>query len=134
MVFELDVEHAVVGFDLFDALCLPQELRGEILLVHHPDGEVCPRLDAADDLLERTVEQEFAPFDDSDRRTQLGQFVQNVRADDDRLAHAAKFLQQLANLDPRARIEAARGFVEQQDFGVVQQDPRDAETLLHAAR
>ena len=45
-----------------------------------------------------------------------------------------EFLQQLAHLDPRARVEAARRLVQQQQFRIVHQHPRQAQALFHPAR
>ena len=40
--------------------------------------------------------------------------------------------QQVAHLDARARVEVARGLVQDQHLGIVQQDARDLQALLHA--
>jgi hypothetical protein len=44
-----------------------------------------------------------------------------------------ELLEQLADLDPRPRVEAGRRLVQQQHLRVVQEHPRDAQPLLHAA-
>ena len=59
--------------------------------------------------------------------------MQDVRADDDGLAHASKLLEELADLDTGARVEAGGRFVQEQHLRVVQQHACDRETLAHAA-
>ena len=54
--------------------------------------------------------------------------------DQDRLAHVAQLLEQLAHLDAGPRVEAAGRLVEQQHLRVVQQHAGQAEPLRHAAR
>jgi hypothetical protein len=56
-----------------------------------------------------------------------------VRRDDDRLAHCLEFLEQSLDLDARARVEARRRFVQEQNLGVVDQRFGKAQALLHAA-
>ncbi len=51
-----------------------------------------------------------------------------------RLAHRSKLDEQIANLDARARIEIARGLVEDEHLRIVKQRARELETLLHALR
>jgi hypothetical protein len=57
-----------------------------------------------------------------------------VAGDHDGLAHVAQLFEQSANFDPRPRVQAAGRFIEQQHLRVVQQHPRQAQPLRHAAR
>src|SRR5205085_8563341 len=90
--------------------------------------------DAAQDVLDRAREEELSSLDDRDLVAELGELAQDVRAYEDRLPHGAQLLQELADLDARTRVETGRRLVEEQDLRVVEQDPREAEPLLHAAR
>ena len=78
--------------------------------------------------------QQLAPLDDADLVAHVGQLRQDVAADHDRLAHRAELFEQLANFDPRPRVQAAGRFVEQQHLRIVQQHAGQAEALVHAAR
>src|SRR5207245_4532894 len=48
--------------------------------------------------------------------------------------HTAEPAEDLAHLDPSPRIQARRWFIEQQDGRVMDQGPRQAESLLEPAR
>jgi len=65
---------------------------------------------------------------------QIGQLQQDVRADENGLAHAVQFLAQFTHFDPCPRIEPGSRLVEQKDPWIVQQDSCHAEALLHPAR
>ena len=71
--------------------------------------------------------------DDRDRGAQLLELGEDVAADHDRLAEAAKLAEELAQLDAGARIEAGGGLVEQEHLGIVDERVGEAEALLHAA-
>ena len=57
-----------------------------------------------------------------------------MRGDEHRFAHRADLRQNLLHLRPGARVHARGRFVENQQFWVVEQRPRQAQALLHAAR
>ena len=65
---------------------------------------------------------------------EVGQLGQDVRGDQDRLAHPVQFLEQLADLDAGPRVQAAGRLVQQQHLRIVQQHAGQAQPLLHAAR
>src|SRR5688500_3365612 len=73
-------------------------------------------------------------LDDSYACAELRQFVENVARDDNGLTHRLEFLEQLAHLDPRTRIEAACWFVEKEQVRIMQEYPGKTKTLLHTAR
>ena len=68
------------------------------------------------------------------RGAQLLELGEDVAADEDGLAERAELAEQLAQLDPGARVEAGGGLVEQQHLGVVDERVGEAQALLHAAR
>ena len=72
--------------------------------------------------------------DDRDAGAQLLELGEDVAADDDRLAERAQLAEQLAQLDPGARVEAGRRLVEEQHLRVVDERVGEAQALLHAAR
>ena len=88
--------------------------------------------EAALDLRDATAGEDAAAVDDRDRGAQLLQLGQDVAADDDGLAQRAQLAEQLAQLDPGARVQAGGRLVEQQHGRVVDERMRKAETLLHA--
>ena len=59
---------------------------------------------------------------------------EDVAADQDRLAHPAQLAQDLAHLDPRARIQARGRLVQDEQLRVVDQRVRQAQPLAHPAR
>ena len=61
---------------------------------------------------------------DPDMVADLLQFAEDVAGDHDRLAHPLQFPQQLADLDPRPRVQPAGRLVEDQHLRVVDQYPR----------
>ena len=67
-------------------------------------------------------------------RAQLLELGKDVAADEDRLAERPQLAQELAQLDPGARVQAGRRLVEDQDGGVVHERVGEAEALLHAPR
>ena len=89
------------------------------------------QLQFAKNILQRALSHHFAGFDDSDLRTQLTQFMQDVTADQNCLAHFFQSDQQFAHLNPSARIQTARRFIQQQEFGIVQQHAGQCQPLLH---
>ena len=71
-------------------------------------------------------------LDDDHAVADLGQLGEDVRADEDRLALPASSLEQLAQLDAGARVEAGRRLVHDQHRRIVHQRPGHADALLHA--
>jgi hypothetical protein len=57
---------------------------------------------------------------------------QNVRTHENGFAHRTQFFEQRAKFDARARVEARCGFVQKQQFRVVNQSFRQTQTLFHA--
>ena len=98
----------------------------------HPEDRAVaqPLLDVGDPALG----EHPAVVDDRDARAQLLELGQDVAADDDRLAQRAQLAEELAQLDPGARIEPGGRLVEQQHLGVVDERVGEAQPLLHAAR
>ncbi len=70
----------------------------------------------------------------ADAGAHLAELREDVAADQDRLAHGAQLAQDLAHLDPRPRIEARRGLVEDEQGRVVDEGVGQAQPLPHAAR
>ncbi len=116
-----------------DAGHLGEDLCGSFHAFGDRDVDDVADLGAFEDLVDRAGEEQLALLDDADRVAEFGEFVEDVRRDQDRLAHPFEFFEQLADLDAGAGVEAGRGLVHQQDLGVVQEHAGDAETLLHAA-
>ena len=79
------------------------------------------------------ADQELALLDDADLVADVGQLGQDMAGNHDRLAHLAELLEQAADLDPRARVQAAGRLVEDQHLGVVQEHAGQAQPLRHAA-
>ena len=73
-------------------------------------------------------------IDDRDARAQLLELGKDVAADDDRLAQRAQLPEELAELDPGARVQPGSRLVEEQDLRIVDERVGEAEPLLHAAR
>ena len=62
----------------------------------------------------------------------MGQLVQDVAGNQDRLTHLSESFQQLADFDAGAGIETARRFVKQEQFRVVQENSSQRQPLFHA--
>ena len=75
-----------------------------------------------------------AAIDDRDAGAHLGELGEDVAADQDRLAHRPQLSQDLAHLDPRARVEPRCGLVEDEQRRIVDERVRKAEPLPHSAR
>ncbi len=86
------------------------------------------------DVRDATLGEDLAVIDDRDARAQLLELGEDVAADDDRLAHRAELAEELAQLDPGARVEARCGLIEEQDLRIVDEGVGQAQPLLHAAR
>ena len=95
---------------------------------HGPEAE--PPLDVGD----AALGEDLAAIDDRDAGAQLLELGQDVAADDDGLAHRTELAEELAKLDPRARVETGRRLVEEQHLRVVDERVGEAQPLLHAAR
>ena len=95
---------------------------------HGTDPE--PALDVGD----AALSEDLAAVDDRDRGAQLLELGEDVAADEDRLAQRAQLAEELAQLDPRPRVEAGRRLVEEQHLRVVDEGVGQAQPLLHAAR
>lgn len=76
---------------------------------------------------------EFAFFDDGDAVAEVLEFAEDVGGDEDGFAHALEFLEDGHHFDAGSGVEAAGGFVEEEELGVVDEDAGESESLLHAA-
>jgi len=86
------------------------------------------------DLVHRSVADQVAPLDDSDRVAEASQFGEDVGGNDYDLAHIAELDDKVFQLSPSSGVEAARRLVEKEEIGVVYQTPGKTQALLHAAR
>ena len=82
---------------------------------------------------DRAAVNEFAFFDDGDAVAEVLEFAENVGGDKDGFAHALEFLEDGHHFDAGSGVQAAGGFVEEEELGVVDEDAGEAEPLLHAA-
>jgi hypothetical protein len=100
---------ALIGGHLLDVLDLPQpeqQLPGLARPIQQADEDFTIRDQLALHLLDVTLRHQFARLDDADVGTNLGHVGQDVRREEDRLAHLAQFDQQLADFNARARVQA----------------------------
>lgn len=77
------------------------------------------------------LEDERAGIDEHHRIAHLGQFAQNVAGDEERLAARREEANEVLELQPRFRIEAGGGFVEDHEIRVGEEHPPEAEPLRH---
>jgi hypothetical protein len=84
--------------------------------------------------VDAVLSHRHAAVDEHDTVGELLQVAQQVAADDDGRAPAGQPAQQLAQLDPTARVEARRRLVEQQHLRVVHERASQAQPLLLPAR
>src|SRR5262249_49449688 len=106
--------------DVLDVGVLAEQGSGRGLLIHrHANMQNRSSLSSPDDIRDWPAVNQLALLDDANLVTQIRQFRQDVRADQDRLAHALKLFEQLAHFDAGARIEIASRLVQQQHLGVV---------------
>ena len=75
-----------------------------------------------------------ATVEDGHAVAQLGEFAEDVGGDKDGFAEALELLEDLHELDAGAGIEAAGGFVEEEEIGIVDEDAGEGDALLHPAR
>lgn len=88
---------------------------------------------AIEQIVERIKGNECATFKNEQMGAQIGQIGEDVRANQDGFALIAQFVEQGAQLDAGARVEAACGLIEHQDVGVMQECACEAEALGHTA-
>ena len=119
--------------DLLDAGHGLEDLGRGLDPLGYADVHDMPDLGSTQDLVHRAIEEQLTLFDDAHGVAQLGQLMEDVRRDQDGLAHPLELLEQLADLDAGARVEARCGLVHQQHLRIVQQHASDAQALLHAA-
>ena len=105
-----------------------------LALEQEPDPQDGPEAQPLLDVGDAALGQDLAAVDDRDAGAQLLELGQDVAADQDRLAHRAQLAEQLAQLDPGARVEARGRLVEQQHLRIVDERVGQAQPLLHAAR
>ena len=98
------------------------------------DAQDGPEAEPPFDVGDAALGEDLAAIDDRDAGAQLLELGQDVAADDDGLAHRTELAEELAKLDPRARIETGRRLVEEQHLRVVDEGVGEAQPLLHAAR
>jgi hypothetical protein len=73
-------------------------------------------------------------FDNAHVSANLGHVGQDMRGEEDRLAHPREFHEQFTDLNAGAWVEAGGRFVENEDLRVVRKRSRQRQPLLHAAR
>src|SRR5207253_269868 len=86
-----------------------------------------------DELVYVFVHQQLAALDDADLVAHVGELGKDVAGNHDRFSHLAELADDTADFDADTRVEAAGGFVQQQDLRVVQQYTGQTEALIHAA-
>ncbi len=94
------------------------------------EAEASARTDLGADLLDWSGDDDPAPLEHADCVTQLGELGQDVRREQDRLSHATERAEERAELDACARVEVARGLVEDEHLGIVKQRAREEQSLL----
>ena len=124
---------AVVHLDVADFGVAADEADARFRVAGEADFDVAVALDLAVDGFDRAVQQELAALDDADAGAAVGQLGEDVAGDEDRLAHRAELFEQRFHFEAGAGVEAAGGFVEDQDGRVVDERLGQAEALLHAA-
>ena len=105
-----------------------------LALEQQPDPQDGPEAQAPLDVGDAALGQDLAAVDDRDAGAQLLELGQDVAADEDRLAHRAQLAEELAQLDPGARVEARGRLVEEQHLRIVDERVGQAQPLLHPAR
>ena len=75
-----------------------------------------------------------AAVEDRHGVAEFGKLTQDVRADEDRFSQPLQLLQNFHQLNARARVEPARGFVEQKQVGIMHEHACERDALLHASR
>src|SRR5262249_29336600 len=86
------------------------------------------------DFIQYAGAENLAVLDDDHAGANLGEFGENVGADQNSLALPRQKFQELAQLDASARIEPGGRLVHDQDRRIMQQGPRHADALLHSFR
>ena len=86
------------------------------------------------DVVDAPRAQHAAAIDDRHAGAHLAELGEDVAADQDRLAHRPQLSQDLAHLDPRARVEPRCGLVEDEQRRIVDERVRKAQPLPHSAR
>src|SRR5439155_1111263 len=125
----IDLIDAIIGFqDGHSALQLVLRLRRE------PDGDDRMGAGHGHELVDGAADDQFAALDDAQLVTEFAQLGKDVARDHDGFAEALKLLEELANLNSSAGVEAGGGFVEKENRWVVYEHAGQAEALLHAAR
>ena len=126
------VDDVVVEGDAGDAGGLAEQVGGVGGAVG--DGDVQHLADGgfADGGFDGAGEDQFAAFDDADFVTEVGKLREDVGADEDRFAHLFELFEELADFDAGAGVEAAGGFVEQENLGSCRRTRARRKPLLHA--
>lgn len=87
---------------------------------------------ALGDLADGSRHHQTPALEDADGRAHVGQLREDVAGQEDGLAELAKLQQEIPDLDAGTGVEVAGGLVQDQHLGVVQQDARQPQALLHA--
>src|SRR5690606_9871633 len=85
-----------------------------------------------DRIAEMAVPDDATLLEDADGRADLFEVREDVARDDDGLSHLPELFEKRANLDASARVETARGLVENEDVRVMEEGLREGKPLLHA--
>lgn len=130
---ERDLQAIVDQLDVDDPRAGAEELRGAFVVRVTRSQADEPYRPSAGARPARSGQMRVPAFDDGDAVAERLQLAEDVGGDDDRLPHPLQFLEDGHHLDlSRARIEAAGGFVEEQELGVMDENASKAEALLHA--
>src|SRR2546423_15573521 len=106
----IDLINAVVGFeDGHSALQLVLGLGGEL------DGDDRMGAGHGHQLIDGAADDQFAALDDSELVTEFAQLGEDVAGDHDGFAEALKLLEEFANLNSGARVQAGGGFVKKEN-------------------
>src|SRR5207248_581797 len=81
----------------------------------------------------RALADDFAVVDDGDAVAEALRFFDIVRSEHDGFLVALELFDDVVNLAANLRVKAGSGFVEENDFGIVDQRDRESETLFLAA-
>src|SRR5438552_12053532 len=102
----LGLEGAVDRRDRVDHGQRFEQRRGLLLLTEDRDSQAPAAGQLPNDVLHRPGRSHPTLVDDADHGAELGELWKDVARDHDRLAHSLEFLENLAHLDPRTRIES----------------------------
>src|SRR5688572_25287298 len=84
------------------------------------------------DFLNRARRQDFALFDNRNAVANFGQLGKNMRAEQYGLAVRCELSYQCSKFDTRPGVEIGRGFIENQELGIMNDSSAQGDALLKA--